>query len=112
MNVALIPVRGGSKSIPLKNIKDIAGMPLVYWTAKAASECEDIDLVYVATDSVIIRRTVEKFDLNKVVVINRSENTATDSATTESVMMEFACRYNFDNIVLIQATSPLLTSDD
>ena len=38
MNVAFIPVRGGSKSIPLKNIKRIAGKPLIYWTAKAASE--------------------------------------------------------------------------
>ena len=30
-NVALIPVRGGSKSVPLKNIKEILGQPLVYW---------------------------------------------------------------------------------
>ena len=37
MNVALIPVRGGSKSIPFKNIREIAGKPLVYWTAKALS---------------------------------------------------------------------------
>ena len=36
MNVAFIPVRGGSKSIPLKNIKIINGRPLIYWTAAAA----------------------------------------------------------------------------
>ena len=51
MNVAFIPVRGGSKSIPLKNIKPICGKPLVYWTVKAACECSNIDMVYVATDS-------------------------------------------------------------
>ena len=34
-NIAFIPVRGGSKSIPLKNIKLLLGKPLVYWTAKA-----------------------------------------------------------------------------
>lgn len=39
MMVAFIPVRGGSKSIPLKNIKPICGKPLVYWTVKAACEC-------------------------------------------------------------------------
>ena len=38
MNVALIPVRGGSKSIPKKNIKELNGKPLLFWTAKAANE--------------------------------------------------------------------------
>ena len=40
MNIAFIPVRGGSKSIPLKNIKPINGKPLVYWTAKAANDAK------------------------------------------------------------------------
>lgn len=111
-NVAIIPVRGGSKSIPLKNIKEMCGRPLVYWTVKAACECESIDCVYVSTDSDIIRDTVNTFGFEKVQVIGRSENTATDTASTESVMLEFANNYDFDNIVLIQATSPLLTSND
>ena len=34
--IAFIPVRGGSKSIPLKNIRDFCGKPLVYWTIRAA----------------------------------------------------------------------------
>ena len=59
MNVAFIPVRGGSKSIPLKNIREIAGRPLVYWTAKAANDCRDIDRVYICTDSKAIKATVE-----------------------------------------------------
>lgn len=112
MNVAFIPVRGGSKSIPLKNIKEIAGKPLVYWTAKAASDCGFIDEIYVATDSPVIKHVVEKLDLKKVIVIERSADTATDYASTESAMIEFARSYEFDNIVLIQATSPLLTSKD
>ncbi len=58
MNVAFIPVRGGSKSIPLKNIKEIAGKPLVYWTVKAANDCRYLDKVYVATDSDKIKETV------------------------------------------------------
>ena len=111
-NVALIPVRGGSKSIPLKNIKEICGKPLVYWTIKAANECLAIDEVYVATDSQIIKDTVEKFSFDKVKVIDRGADTATDTASTESVMLEFATKYKFDNIVLIQATSPLLNRLD
>ena len=50
MNVAFIPVRGGSKSIPLKNIRPICGRPLVYWTVKAACGCKAIDKVYIATE--------------------------------------------------------------
>lgn len=112
MNVALIPVRGGSKSIPLKNIKEIAGKPLVYWTAKAANDCKSIDKVFIATDSIEIKEVVEEFGLQKVCVIGRSDDTASDTASTETVMIEFSSQYEYDNIVLIQATSPLLTSED
>jgi len=112
MNVAFIPVRGGSKSIPLKNIKEICGKPLVYWTIKAACNCNAIDRVYVATDSDKIRETVEYFHFDKVQVIDRSAESASDTASTESAMLEFAEKYDFDNIVLIQATSPLLRSED
>ena len=92
MNAAFIPVRGGSKSIPLKNIKKMAGYPLVYWTIKAACECNKIDRVYVSTDSDQIREEVQKFSYNKIQVINRSSETANDTASTESAMMEFASR--------------------
>lgn len=119
MNVAFIPVRGGSKSIPLKNIKPICGKPLVYWTVKAACCCKYIDKVYVATDSDKIRETVEHFQssieaniFSKAVVIDRSAESASDTASTEFVMLEFAGKYEFDNIVLIQATSPLLQVSD
>ncbi|GHU89111.1 acylneuraminate cytidylyltransferase [Clostridia bacterium] len=112
MTVAFIPVRGGSKSIPLKNIKPIAGKPLIYWTAKAASDCEGIDCVYVATDSREIAETIEMLQIPKVLVIGRSAESATDMASTESAMLEFAEQHEFDDIVLIQATSPLLTAKD
>lgn len=112
MNVAFIPVRGGSKSIPLKNIRPICGKPLVYWVIKAACECKFIDNVYIATDSEIIKSTVEEFAFEKAIVIGRSAESATDTASTEFAMLEFAESHDFDNIVLIQATSPLLTSDD
>lgn len=112
MNVAFIPVRGGSKSIPLKNIRPMCGKPLVYWTVKAACQCQSIDRVYVSTDSEQIRQTVEAFGLDKVTVIGRSAETASDTASTESAMLEFARQYSFDHIALIQATSPLLRGED
>ncbi len=112
MNVAFIPARGGSKSIPLKNIKIIAGKPLVYWTAKAASDCKYIDVVYIATDSDAIKNAVESFKLDKVKVIDRSAESASDTASTESALLEFADKYDFENVALVQATSPLLTGED
>ncbi len=118
MNVAFIPVRGGSKSIPLKNIKEFCGKPLVYWTVNAACECAYIDKVYVATDSVQIKGVIQSFQKamgeigSKIMIIDRSAESSTDTASTEFAMLEFAEKYDFDNIVLIQATSPLLTGAD
>ena len=118
MNVAFIPVRGGSKSIPLKNIKLLNGKPLVYWTVAAACDCDYIDRVYVATDSDEIKKAVSVFAredkerFKKVYVIGRSDESASDTASTESAMLEFAKTHEFDSIVLIQATSPMLTGAD
>lgn len=119
MNIAFIPVRGGSKSIPLKNIKLINGKPLVYWTVKAACECKYMDEVFVATDSKEIKEIVEGFKSGaesmmfaKLNIIGRSAESASDTASTEFTMLEFANKYEFDSITLIQATSPLLISHD
>ena len=49
--VALIPLRGGSKSIPQKNIRSIAGKPLAAWVLDAATNSSNIDKIFVSTDS-------------------------------------------------------------
>ena len=116
--VVFIPVRGGSKSIPLKNIKELCGRPLVYWTAKAACEAGLVDKVYIATDSLEIKAAVQTFCrgdkelFSKLEVIDRSAENANDTASTESAMLEFAEKYEFDTIILVQATSPLLLGKD
>ena len=71
-NIAFIPVRGGSKSIPMKNIKVLNGKPLVYWTAAAASGAGCIDKVIIATDSEEIKKIVLGFELPKVEVYDRN----------------------------------------
>lgn len=111
MNIAFIPVRGGSKSIPMKNIKLINGKPLVYWTAKAANEAVCVDKLIIATDSEKIRDTVQNFGFKKLEVYNRDPKNAEDSSSTESVMLEYIEHAKLDpndNFILIQATSPLL----
>lgn len=111
-NVAFIPVRGGSTSIPLKNIKLLAGKPLVYWAAAAAAAAPSIDEVYISTDSDAIWRTVEELNIPKVKVIGRSAETATNTASSESALLEFAEQHDFGYVAFIQATSPLIQADD
>lgn len=110
--VAFIPLRGGSKSIPLKNIKELWGKPLCFWTINAASKCDFIEKVFVSTDSEKIKNCVENFNIDKVEVINRSAQTATDNASSESALLEFCQNYEFENVYFIQATSPFLTAQD
>tara|TARA_R110000772_G_scaffold144088_1_gene253680 strand:+ start:23 stop:688 length:666 start_codon:yes stop_codon:yes gene_type:complete len=108
--VCLIPARGGSKSIPNKNIIDVNGKPLIWWVLMSTLDTK-LEKVYVATDSEEIKSVVESFGFDKVVVIGRSPETATDEATTESVMEEFANNYEFEDMMVIQPTSPLLRGE-
>lgn len=108
---ALIPLRGGSKSIPKKNIKSLAGKPLSAWTIEAAAKSAHIDAVYVSTDSEEISNVVQGLGLG-VKLIQRPAEFATDEASTESVMLHFMSQLEFDLLVTIQATSPLLTAHD
>lgn len=108
--IAFIPVRGGSKSIPLKNIKPFCGKPLVCWNIEALENCPEVDEVIVATDSDAIWTTVEKQNYKKTILYRRSAENACDTASTESVMLEYIhnAKLAEDNIfVLVQATSPL-----
>ena len=113
--IAFIPVRGGSKSIPLKNIKPFCGKPLVFWTAKAANDSVCVDRVIIASDSREILSTSESFGLKKVSVYQRDPANAQDTSSTESVMLEYISAAKLadeDTFILVQATSPLTTAQD
>ena len=115
MNIALIPARCGSKSIPFKNIKEFCGKPLVYWNLKALQNSVNIDEIYVATDCDKIKDIVNSFKFSKVKVYDRDAQNANDIASTESVMLEFINKNNFNNndlFLLVQATSPLTQTKD
>lgn len=110
MVIAFIPVRGGSKSIPLKNIKLFCGKPLVCWSIEALENCDAIDEVIVATDSDKIEEVVVAQHYKKTKIYRRSAENACDTASTESVMHEYinyASLPQTDTFILVQATSPL-----
>jgi YrbI family 3-deoxy-D-manno-octulosonate 8-phosphate phosphatase len=115
--VAFIPVRGGSKSIPLKNIRDFCGQPLIYWNLKALEAAPGVDRVVVSTDSADIVNTVKGFGLSKVALFERSAESATDTASTETAMLDYLSRAgdqlkSDDLFMLVQATSPLTRVQD
>ncbi|QHT69574.1 acylneuraminate cytidylyltransferase family protein [Rhodocytophaga rosea] len=115
--IAFIPVRCGSKSIPFKNIKDFCGKPLIYWNLKALQDCTKVDKIYVATDCSEIEQVAKSFGFSKVEVYRRQVENATDTASTESVMLEFlewkAVQFQEEDIfILVQATSPFTSTRD
>lgn len=105
----LIPARGGSKGIPGKNIKPLAGKPLIYYSIDIArSFSEDADIC-VSTDDDSIIKMVEDYDLK--VPFKRPDVLANDTAGTYEVI-EHALDYykdlgkEYDAVVLLQPTSP------
>lgn len=113
ISIGFIPLRQGSKGIPGKNKRKMVGRPLFTWVLGAALH-SDLDTVYVYTDDEWIISFIEKeyHYTSKIKVLKRSATSATDSASTESAMLEFAASidYNFDVFCLLQATSPFTTA--
>lgn len=113
--VAFIPVRGGSKSIPLKNIKSFCGKPLVYWNLEALQSVEIVTKIVVATDSQQIEDCVSDFGFSKVEIYRRSAANAQDQSNTEDVMLEYLSSADLSSdttFMLVQATSPLTQTED
>ena len=114
MTIAFIPVRGGSKGIPGKNIKSFMGKPLIYWVMTELQNTQSIDKIILATDSDDIKRVALSFSLSKVEIFDRKDDNAQDHSSTESVMIEYISSKDLqkdDCLMLVQATSPLTTKD-
>lgn len=109
--VALVPLRGGSKSISKKNIKLIAGKPLCAWVLEAACKAEAFQKVFASTEDEEIAEVVNSLNLN-VEILKRPVELAGDDTTTEAVMLHFANEVDFDVLATIQATSPLVRPAD
>jgi YrbI family 3-deoxy-D-manno-octulosonate 8-phosphate phosphatase len=114
-SIGFIPLREGSKGIPDKNKKKLLGRPLFCWVLGAAI-ASNLDEVYVYTDDEDILSFIDKeyHWTHKVKTVKRSEQTATDTASTEMAIMEFVngLKSSFDVFCLLQATSPFTTAID
>lgn len=110
--IAFIPVRAGSKGIPNKNIKDFCGVPLVNIQTSVLLNVPLIDKVVISTDIEYIKDNYIQHDGFEI--FDRSPETATDEASTESVMLDYIERKNLaDEIfILVQATNPFTKKED
>ena len=114
-NIAIIPARSGSKGLPDKNIKELAGKPLIAYSIEAAIKSNCFDTVMVSTDS-------EKYaEIGRLygaeVPFLRSDRTSSDTASSWDTVQEVLDGYEkmgmtFDTFCLLQPTSPLRTDQD
>jgi len=113
--VGIIPLRKGSKSIKNKNRRKLLGRPLFTWVLWEALKSK-LDEVYIFTDDKnIIEYVKNEYKYNqKCKVIERSDESATDEASTELALKEYVQKINnnYDILCLLQATSPLTTTED
>lgn len=110
--LCVIPARGGSKTLPGKNIRELAGKPLIAWSIDEARKSEYIDRIIVSTDDEIIADIAQRHGAE--IPFLRPDELATDEATTIDVMIH-AINYlpeKYEYVVLLQPTSPLRSVSD
>lgn len=111
--LGLIPARGGSIGIPGKNVKDLAGKPLIAHSIEAGQKSNVIDSVIVSTDDEEIADVAEEHGAR--VPFRRPSDLATDEAPTSPVVAHALEKLaergeSHEEIVLLQPTSPLRTA--
>jgi len=113
--IAIIPARGGSKGIPRKNLRPVAGKPMLFYSVAACLNSPCIDKVIVTTDDEEIALFAERFGAD---VIMRKPSLADDITPLDPVIynalleVERLHEKTFDIIVTVQPTSPLIQACD
>ena len=113
--VAIIPARGGSKTIPNKNVLSVAGIPLIAYTIRAAQKSKSITRLIVSTDDNRISEISKEYGAE---VIIRPRDISGDFASSESAILHvlevLGKEENYFPFftVFLQCTAPLITADD
>jgi len=112
--VAVIPARGGSKGVPRKNVRELAGKPAIVWTIELARGMPEIARVIVTTDDDEIAEVSRRAGAE---VYARPPHLATDQAMVVDALRELHGRLTEEGEVarcwvLLEATAPLRTVDD
>jgi CMP-N,N'-diacetyllegionaminic acid synthase len=109
--VAIIPARGGSVGVPRKNVRELAGKPLVAWTIEQALAAPAIDRVVVSTEDEEIAEVARRHGADVPFV--RPSELATSTAMGGAVIMHALDNLPpYDDVMVLQPTSPLRSVDD
>lgn len=107
--LGLIPARGGSKRIPLKNLQYFHGKSLLEIAIHTARQSKYLDLILVSTDHPEIAHEAACLHC---LILPRPPELSTDSATSKSVAIHALQHYPLDLLCLLQPTSPYRTAAD
>lgn len=109
--LGVILARGGSKGLPRKNIRDLAGKPLISWTIKAGHESEYLDRLILSSDDEEIMAIAEEYGC-EVPFQRPSELAEDDTPSVDALLHALGQVEPHDYVVQLQPTSPLRTADD
>lgn len=106
--LGVIPARSGSKRLPGKNTRLIAGKPLISWTIESALKSTSLDAIVITSDSAEILDIASEYV--GIDVQWRSKEASSDAASNHDFLVEVLLEFNsFETLVLLQPTSPLRT---
>lgn len=110
--LAIIPARGGSKGVPRKNIRDLAGKPLIAWTIEEANKSKYIDRLILSSEDTEIIAVAKDWGC-EVPFVRPQELAQDETPGIDPVLHAIqALKEKYDYVVLLQATSPLRTVKD
>ena len=115
--LGIIPARGGSKRVPRKNLRMLAGKPLIYYSLKAAKESSLLDYFLFSSEDEEILSVASKFT-DKTSIIKRPDKLAGDKIRNSETMLHAAKEFmrqtgeQVTHLVLLQPTSPFRTASD
>jgi N-acylneuraminate cytidylyltransferase len=110
--LAIIPARGGSKGISKKNIKLLAGKPLIAWTIEEAKKSKYIDRLILSSEDEEIIKVAKEWGC-EVPFIRPAELAKDDTPGIEPVLHALnTLKEQYKYVVLLQPTSPLRLVDD
>jgi len=114
MILALIPARKNSKSIPNKNMKNLAGKPLIHYAISQAKRAKNVDKILVSSDD---EKILEFSKKNRIDYIKRPKYLGKDTTSMEQVVIHAIKNLekkgeHVDTIIILQPTSPLRNHKD
>tara|TARA_B100000686_G_C16713695_1_gene930704 strand:- start:294 stop:1001 length:708 start_codon:yes stop_codon:yes gene_type:complete len=113
-NIAIILARGGSKTIPQKNIKSFCGKPLIAWSIEQAKKSKNIKNVWVSSDDKKILSISKKYGAKTILrpkVLSKNTSTSV-SAWLHAIEEIEKLNGKIDTVIALQPTSPIREISD